>query len=37
MDGSNHMQMLNDENTRVAFDLILNKGLDRGFFKTEKR
>jgi hypothetical protein len=37
MDGSNHMQMRNDENTRDAMKAILEEGLGRGFFKTETR
>ncbi len=37
MPGSNHFQMKNDSNTEQAMTDIFEFGLDRGFFKTEKR
>jgi hypothetical protein len=37
MIGSNHYQMRNDENTRDAMEAIFDDGLDKTFFKTDKR
>lgn len=41
MDGSNHLQMKNDSNTKDAIKAIFEDGLDQGnpnaYFKTDKR
>jgi len=35
--GSNHLQMRNDNNTRIAMDAIFNGGLGRNYFRTDPR
>ena len=37
MDGSNHLQMKNDSNTKDAVKAIFEFGLGRDYFKTDKR
>jgi len=37
MNGSNHLQMRNDINTRDAMDAIFNGGLGRNYFRTNPR
>lgn len=37
MQGSNHLQMRNDSEMKIAVDAIFKDGLDRGYFKTDPR
>ncbi|HHH52278.1 MAG TPA: hypothetical protein ENK91_01345 [Bacteroidetes bacterium] len=37
MPGSGHIQMRNDENTKIATQLIFDEGLNGGFFNTDRR
>ena len=37
MDGSNHLQMKNDSNTKLAIEAIFENGLGGDYFYTDKR
>ncbi len=37
MIGSGHFQMKNDQNTKIATELIFDEGLNKSFFQTDRR